>query len=180
MSIIKLIHKALSDADIRKILGQDAKIVKYSELSQFTDIDQLLPNQLDFCIVLYEDSIDHGHWVGLSKYDGRYEHFDSYGLQPDKELAWISIQKRRSLHEDEPYLSNLLKHEQYAYNNVRYQQSDVGVNTCGYHVVHRLYRLLHQKVDLGAYHNFMHSLKEDFNTSYDIIVAEFIQPFFAT
>ena len=100
MSIIKLIHKALSDADIRKILGQDAKIVKYSELSQVTDIDQLLPNQLDFCIVLYEDSIDHGHWVGLSNYDGRYEHFDSYGLQPDKELAWISMQKRRALHED--------------------------------------------------------------------------------
>ena len=30
MSIIKLIRKALSDTDIRKILGQDVKIVKYS------------------------------------------------------------------------------------------------------------------------------------------------------
>ena len=47
MSIVKLIHKALSDSDIRKILAHDTKIIKYSELSQFTDLDQLLPNPLD-------------------------------------------------------------------------------------------------------------------------------------
>ena len=63
MSIAKLIHKALSDSDIRKILGHDTKIIKYSELSQFTDLDQLLPNPLDYCIILYEDDIDRGHWV---------------------------------------------------------------------------------------------------------------------
>ena len=68
MSIIKLIHKALSDTDIRKILGQDTKIIKYAELSQFTDLDQLLQKPEDYCIILYEDSVDHGHWLGLSKY----------------------------------------------------------------------------------------------------------------
>ena len=46
MSIVKLIHKALSDKDIRKILGHDTKIVKYSGLSQFTDLNELLPNPL--------------------------------------------------------------------------------------------------------------------------------------
>ena len=180
MSIIKLIHRALSDTDIRHILGHDTKIIKYSELSGFTDLDQLLPDPMDYCILLYEDRVDHGHWLGLSKYDDKYEHFDSYGLQPDKELAWINMQKRVSLHEDEHYLSNLLKRKQYVYNTVRYQQSDVGVNTCGSHVVHRLYRLKQKRMDLDAYHSFMLSLKEDFNTSYDIIVAEFIQPFFPT
>ena len=90
------------------------------------------------------------------------------------------MKKRRSLHENEAYLSNLLKDEQYTYNTVRYQESDIGVNTCGPHVVHRLYRLKAQDMDLDAYHNFMQSLKEDFNTSYDIIVAEFVQPFFPT
>ena len=66
MSIIKLIHRALSDTDIRHILGHDTKIIKYSELAQFTDLDQLLPNPKDYCIILYEDSVDHGHWVGDS------------------------------------------------------------------------------------------------------------------
>ena len=55
MSLLKLIHKALSDSDIRKILGHTTKIIKYSELSQFTDLDELLPNPTDYCIILYED-----------------------------------------------------------------------------------------------------------------------------
>ena len=137
MSIIKLIHKALSDSGIRKKLGQDTKVIKYSELAQFEDLHQLLPHPLDCCVILYEDHIDSGHWVGLSKYDGKYEHFDSYGLKPDQELVWINMKKRKL---NQPYLSNLLQHEPHTYNTVGYQQSDSGVNTCGSHVVHRLYR----------------------------------------
>ena len=60
MSSIKLIHEALSDSDIRKILGHDTKIIKYSELSQFEDLSQLLPNLKDYCVIL---CVDHGHWV---------------------------------------------------------------------------------------------------------------------
>ena len=77
MYITKLIHKALSDADIHRILGEDAKIIQYSELSQFNDLDELLPGEKDYCIVLYEDSPGKGHWTGLCKYDGVFEHFDS-------------------------------------------------------------------------------------------------------
>ena len=179
MSIIKLIHKALSDSDIRRILGHETKIIKYSELAQFTDLNELLPNPLDYCIILYEDDVDRGHWVGLSKYDGKFEHFDSYGLKPDKELAWINMKKRRLLQENEPYLSNLLKHEHVVHNTVRYQELDSGVNTCGSHVVHRLFRLKNQKMDLDAYHSFMQSLKEEYNMSFDMIVAEFVKPFFS-
>ena len=36
MSIVKLIHKALSDSDIRKILGHDTKIIKYSDCLLYT------------------------------------------------------------------------------------------------------------------------------------------------
>ena len=95
MSIIKLIHKALSDSDIRQILGQDTKVIKYSELAQFEDLHQLLPYPLYFCVILYEDHVDSGHWVGLSKYGGKYEHFDSYGLKPYKDLEWINMKRRK-------------------------------------------------------------------------------------
>ena len=118
--------------------------------------------------------------MALSRHGGTYEHFDSYGLKPDKELQWINMKKRKALHEDEAYLSKLLKPEAFVYNNVRYQQLDSGVNTCGSHVVHRLFRLKTQDMDLDAYHSYMLSLKEDFNTSYDMIVAEFIQRYFPT
>ena len=48
IDIVRLINKALSDEDIQKILGGDAKIVKYAELGQLYDIDQLLPNEKDY------------------------------------------------------------------------------------------------------------------------------------
>ena len=178
MSIVKLIHKPLSDADIRKILGHDTKIIKYSELAKFSNLNELLQEPKDYCVILYEDSTDRGHWTGLSKYNGTFEHFDSYGLKPDRELGWISMKRRRLLHEDRAFLSRLLEHETHVYNSVRYQQLDSGVNTCGSHVVHRLFRLKNNDMDLDKYHNFMSSLKEDFNTSYDMIVAEFVKQYF--
>ena len=86
MSVLKLIHRSLSDTDLRKLLGTDLKIVKYSDLANVQDLDALLPQPQDYCIVLYEEMPNAGHWTGLLKYDDRYEHFDSYGVAPDKEL----------------------------------------------------------------------------------------------
>ena len=40
MDVLKLINKALSDEDIKRILGGGAKIIKYSELSHLYDIDE--------------------------------------------------------------------------------------------------------------------------------------------
>ena len=78
MYITKLINKALSDADLQRILGDDTKIIKYSELSHLNDLDELLPKDKDYCVVLYEERLDSGHWTALSKYDGVFEYFDPY------------------------------------------------------------------------------------------------------
>ena len=61
IDIVRLINKALSDEGIQKILGCDAKIIKYAELGQLYDIDQLLPEEKDYCIILYEDRPNRGH-----------------------------------------------------------------------------------------------------------------------
>ena len=86
MDVIQLIHKALSDEDIGTILGTDTKIIRYSELRHIDDLDELLTKDIDYCIILYEDIPDRGHWTALSKYNGIYEYFDSYGKKPDKSL----------------------------------------------------------------------------------------------
>ena len=176
IDIVRLINKALSDEDIQKILGGDAKIIKYAELGELHDIDQLLPNEKDYCIILYEDRPNRGHWTALLKYNGLYEHFDSYGVKPDSELKWIGAKRNRQLNQDEPYLTQLLKQEEekYIYNNVGYQNKDSRVNTCGSHVVHRLYRLKNDNMSLSDYYHFMKSLKDQTNTGYDVIVTEFV------
>ena len=50
MDVIKLINKALSDT----------KIIRYSELRHIDDLDDLLTQDMDYCIILYEDRPDRG------------------------------------------------------------------------------------------------------------------------
>jgi len=156
-------------------LGEDLKILKYSELANYEDLDQLLTKPIDYCIILYEERLNSGHWTGLCKYNDMYEHFDSYGVAPDSELHWINLAMRARLNERTPYLSNLLKKESYIYNTVHYQSKDHDVNTCGAHVAHRLYCLQSKGMQLAGYHSYMEELKKESQSSYDYIVAEFVR-----
>ena len=90
-------HKALSDSDIRTMLGADTKILEYSKLASVGSLDELLPRLVDYCIILYEESLNIGHWVALLKYNDMFEHLHSYGIKPDNELQWINMKKRRML-----------------------------------------------------------------------------------
>ena len=173
-----MIHRALSDSDLRRILGRDLEIIKYSELSKFNDLNELLPNDKDCCVILYEDSLDHGHWIALSKYKGIFEFFDSYGISPDGELHWLNMKKKENLNEARPYLSNLLEDNIYIYNHVRYQQSDLGIDTCGSHVAFRLFQLNNDNTNLHNYAAFMKSKRRLTGWSYDEIVANFVNKFF--
>ena len=175
MRVMKLLHRPLSDDDLRKLLGSDLKIVKYGDLSEIQELNDLLTKPIDYCIILYEMMPDTGHWAGLLKYDDRYEHFDNYGVAPDTELDWINVRMRRVLDQATPYLSNLLKKEAYLYNTVKYQSKEHGVNTCGSHVAHRLYCLQSKNMDLATYHEYMKQLKKDTQSSYDYIVAEIVK-----
>ncbi len=102
----------------------------------------------------------------MSKYNGIYEHFDSYGNRPDKSLEWVNMKMRRRLNMATPYLTNLLRDKEYIYNNVKYQDRDGYVNTRGSHVVHRLCRLKNDGMDLHAYYEFMKSIKDKFAIDY--------------
>ena len=53
MDVARLINRALSDADTQRILGSDAEIIKCAELGNLCDIDQLLPDEKDSCIILF-------------------------------------------------------------------------------------------------------------------------------
>ncbi len=102
----------------------DAKIINYSEAGNLYDIDQLLPGEEDYCIILREDRPIRRHWTALSKHNGLYEHFDTYGVMPDSELKWIGEKINTHLSQDDPYMTQVPKKEKenYIYNNVAYQE----------------------------------------------------------
>jgi hypothetical protein len=86
--LTEIIEDPLDDAEIKYYLGQKAKILKYSELAKYKSIDELLPNEKDFAVLLYEESPNVGHWVCLLKYPtkltGGYEvKKELFDLEPD-------------------------------------------------------------------------------------------------
>ena len=176
-SIKELELEPMSDEDIRKILGHDTKILKYSELSKYSSIDDLLQKQKDYCLILYELEENSGHWTAILKYENMVEAFDPYGIKYDNELDWISNSAKQKLHEDKRLLSNLLQNTDHnvIYNKTQFQSMKKDISTCGDHCVHRIYRLIYDDFNLDDYTSYMKHVKDEYGLTYDDTVAEFIQ-----
>ena len=174
MSVQKIIHTPLSDADIHKILGKDQKLIIYSDLSNYSSLHELLPGDKDSVVILYEQKQLSGHWTCLLKYDDKYEFFDPYGIKSDSELKWVTLKQRSNLHEDTTFLSKLLNNEEYIYNKVDFQQNDSSVETCGSHVSCRLHYFKEHDMNLEQYQDFMKRLSKELHQPYDYIVTDFV------
>jgi hypothetical protein len=168
---------SIDDADIRKYLP-DAKIMKYSDLGKYASIDALLPNNPDYVFILYEDSVNKGHWTLVLRYGNTYEFFCSYGSKVDEPLTWTTEQTKERLHENYPYLTRLFDtvptQRKIIYNPVDYQQQKSDINTCGRHAIVRALSLLRQHMPLKAYYRTMKNIKDKTGNSYDDIVSSII------
>ena len=116
-AVIKMMRTPLSDDDIRKIIGQNIKIILYPDFSKHNNIRELLKNPKDRCTILYEEKHLCGHWICLT----RIAFFDSYGLRFDSELKWLSWKQRIQLNEAVSYLTLLLHGGDCDYNKSKYQ-----------------------------------------------------------
>lgn len=116
----------LNGDEILELVGKAP--VLYSNLSRYSNIDQLLGNE-GYAIVLYQtSSISSGHYVAITRNAmGKYRYCDSYGLpNPDTELQYTPF--------DQPlpkYLTKLLAGTGYESNTFDYQRKNPGVSTCG-------------------------------------------------
>ena len=173
-NVLRMIRTPLSDSDLRKIIGQDLKIILYRELSKISNLREMLSNERDCMVILYEEKELSGHWTCLAREGDLFTFFDSYGLKPDAELNWLSFEKRRLLNEFIPYLTNLLKNENYIYNKTQFQQDESKVETCGDHVCCFLYCFRNYGMNLENYKEYMQYLKRILKQPYDCIAAEFV------
>ena len=51
------------------------------------------------------------------------------------------------------------------------------ISTCGDHCVHRIYRLIYNDFNLDDYTSYMSHVKDEYDLTYDDIVAEFVSSF---
>jgi len=172
----KLAHM-VSDADFdRFFVDANKKLLKYSELENIKDINELLPDNRDYRIILTESQQNSGHWCCITKQNNVYTWFDSYGEKPDGELKFIPAIMNKMLGQDKKHLSRILKTikepNQILYNETKYQKLRDGINTCGRWCICFLL-LSHIGYDLAEFKNFIELNCKKYNMPPDILICEF-------
>ena len=99
----KLLTISLSNTDIMKSLGKSCRIIEYSELEEYQNIEDLLSKPKDYVIILIETVGQNiGHWICLLRYQNTIEFFNSYGKPIDSQKNTLYLLKK---------IKNLDKHE---------------------------------------------------------------------
>ena len=123
---------ALSDDDIKKFMGDKAKIITYSQLKDYTTVDQLL-SPFNVVFILFEWRKSYGHWILLLKNEETIEYFDPYGHFVDYWLGKISEPFRTDSGQKDPMLTKLLVEYdgEMSWNNFDFQKYNKKIRTCG-------------------------------------------------
>ena len=131
---------SLSDTDIRKILGDNIKIITYPMLGKMSSIEEAFDDK-GRCVMLVPNvSPTMGHWVAMINRPKGIEFFDPYGDAPEEQKDGIPPSKLEALDIAQPFLTKLLRDSGKAvyYNTKAFQSSGRNVATCGRHAVARL------------------------------------------
>ncbi len=162
------ISTPMSNEDLERYLSvKPSDIMKYADLSKYKTIEQLLPNDGDFQIILIEDKKNSGHWTSVARYGKTIEYFNSYGTKYDTDWRFIPRLVRIVLGQNTNDLTRLFKQAEndgfkVVYNKKRFQKLSPNIQTCGRHIIFR--RHLGQiGYNLKEYQDLMEKLR-DVNT----------------
>jgi len=132
--------KSLSGQDIIECTDGDIKIMKYSELNNYNNIDEAFGDK-DSIALLFESKPSYGHWTLLIRHPGVIEFFDSYGNSTDIDIMDL-IKDKKWLYgsgQGNASLSRLVANSDYdyVYNKTPLQKKDSDIATCGRWVIIR-------------------------------------------
>ena len=147
------VYDAMSDADLHEYFPH-AKIIKYSELPRGIPAEEFLTKTGDFAYILYESSLNSGHWVALVRGEKAFMYFDSYGNPPGFPLTWNTPEKNLELKQDKPTLVDMFRITKLPvyYNDYDYQnKKDTDVATCGRFATAFLIHVKKYKGDLKSF-----------------------------
>jgi hypothetical protein len=85
----------------------------YAELNDVKHLNELLPTDKSFKVILIETSKNNGHWVAIGRSKDTVYYFNSYGSSADTDWKFIPKQVQRILDEDAGKLTELLKNSGY-------------------------------------------------------------------
>lgn len=159
--------KALSGRDILNALNNQARIITYKDIYKYNTLTDLL-GKYKTCIILYERRKDFGHWTCIFEHNPNcISFFDSLGVFIDEELNFC----KPYYNAIQPYLSKLIRESRYKnieYNEYVLQKTAPQINTCGRHVICRIWNR-----HLTLYNYIKYLLQYGYNT--DMTVYNFTQ-----
>jgi len=171
----------VSSIDLKKKIKHKFKLVQYKDLFEYQNLNQLLPNsKLSILIILINTSPEGGgHWTILVRQKKLITYFDSYGKKIDQELKYISASDKNQLHENEPYLSELINNAnvQVEQNTIQFQSYSPDINTCGKYVTFVANSMI-KGMNLTEIQNLLQSIHKNKKESYDNIVNHFYNNYF--
>ena len=134
----------LTGEEIYKKLDGKVSLMTYGMLSVYSDLFAAMgPHKC--LVILYETKKGYGHWTclweGVDYQNGPTIYFfDSYGVMPDSELAWIPSQYRVVSGQVQSHLSALMYTSRLPveYSEHQFQRQSPVVKTCGRWVLVRL------------------------------------------
>ena len=181
--IQKNIIESMSDFKIEKVLGDNNAVLMYSDLAKYQSIDQVLPTDKSFKIILIRETENSGHWVALLRYTLNnqtiVELFNSYGLFPSDDLKFMSNSQNIQLGQDSKHLNRLLETAlKLGYNVIynkydfqKYSDSVHTYNTCGRWASIRVLLMLQYSFSLNDFIQYIKSLKAKYKIGFDEIVS---------
>jgi hypothetical protein len=175
------ITEEITDTDLTRYFGKkDFKnVIKYSELANYNSIQQLLPRNKSWKIILIENKFNSGHWTLLLRDKDTIEWYNSYGSFPSKELDFIHHLQNSFLNQDVKHLNILLTQAlpkfKIIYNKRQLQKLEQGVNTCGKWVIFRIMMLEKYNLNLSQFLNLIDKLTKQYKLTSNELVTLIIQ-----
>lgn len=173
----KKLAYSLSDDDLRSILGDDLRIIKYADLDNFKSLNELLPHNNSYLVILIESELNSGHWCAISFRDNVFTMFDSYGCDLRTELDFISRAKNYILGNTKKEMTDLIKNTSdccsVVYNKERLQSKNSGVATCGKWCSAYL-SMFKMGYNLEQFLKFIYKKCEDTGLPPDVVICQLI------
>jgi len=155
----------VSAEDIKRMLGNRIKIIRFPDLSGYNNMNEVLPYVGECAVIFFLDEVtptsNIGHWTCIMRNPNFYEFFDSYGLSSKEDLEHIDKEKRKRFGEQHDYLKELggaaLHH-----NPVDYQSWDPKISTCGRFTIIRLIAFMNGIDNPKKFYKFLKDAKEEY------------------
>jgi hypothetical protein len=173
------ISTPMTDADLERHTGiKPADIIKYSDLKNYNDITDLLPDEKSARIILIEDKYNSGHWVAIMRYGKTIEYFNSYGAKWDTDWKFVNRMARIILGENTNEMTRLMdKAKQDGWNTIwnekAFQKVSNQVQTCGRWCVLRI-EMMKMGYNLKEFQDFIKKRKTEEKKDADWIVAKYV------